>query len=74
MSFSFNQVLATVAAALVVLFVITMFINAITNKKLRDSTKSAWSLCIVVLPLIGAFFYYAYQYEGKFSIKKYVAY
>jgi hypothetical protein len=69
-----NAILAAVIVFLMVAFYIFMLLHAASTSRLKIATRIAWCFFIIIAPLIGAFFYYAYQYDGKFSIKKYVAY
>jgi len=70
---NWNSILATAIAFAMVLFYLTMLIHSLRSDKLSPGASAAWFLFILLVPFM-AFFYYAYQYDGKLGIKKHVGY
>lgn len=68
MGINLSEIVMIGFSALVLTFMVCMFVDAIKNKALSDTYKSLWIIGMLVFP-VATLLYYFTQYRGTFSIK-----
>lgn len=68
MGLGFSEIVTIGFSALVLTFMVCMFVDVIKSKRLSDNYKSLWIIGMLIFP-IATLFYYFTEYRGAFSIR-----